>query len=37
LTKLNLKCINWEWEMGNGKWGNGNGKWELGIEIDSGN
>jgi hypothetical protein len=42
LTKLNLKCINWELEMGNGEWGIGNGElgignWELGIESNSGN
>jgi len=40
--KLNLKCINWELEIGNGEWGIGNweseiGNWELGIEINSGN
>ena len=35
LTKLNLKCINWE--LGIGNWELGIGNWELGIEIESGN
>ena len=37
LTKLNLKCINGEWGIGNGELGMGNwewgiGNWEWGIE-----
>ncbi len=38
LTKLNLKCINWE--LGIGNWELGIGNWELGIgnwELEMGN
>ena len=42
LTKSNLKCINWELEIGNweleiGNWELGIGNWELGIDLKSGN